>query len=338
MPDLTAEAPTQYNKRMAQDTKPAGISGKVIRILDAYTLIAQNTYPSVALLKDKLEISERSVYRYLEIINMIDPIDFDRERDGYKFTNAARIKKFRLSERDFLLLLAMGESVSHLGEPLKNYYKAFIEKFLCLSDASMKSGTVPIFIKMPEAIDSEAVSRYFSVMSTCISEKRSIDLTYRSKYSEEINERRIDPYGLIFYEGAWIMIGYCHLRVGIRQFALDRIIELKETHLKFQPIEGFELSKYLAPSWGIYDEDPVEVVVRFPLKVRELLERKAKWHPSERRKVLDDGGIELTFTVAGVQEIKRWVYSWLPWAEVVSPQWFREKVRAELSEAVSHHS
>jgi hypothetical protein len=61
-----------------KNSKPAGISEKVIRLLDIYTMIAQKHFPSVPPLKEHFGISERSVYRYLEIIKMIDGIEYDQ--------------------------------------------------------------------------------------------------------------------------------------------------------------------------------------------------------------------------------------------------------------------
>ncbi len=78
--------------------KPAGISEKVIRLLEIYTMIAQKRYPSVPSLKEHFRVSERSVCRYLEIVNMIDGIEFDQERKGYTFTNGDRIKKLTFTE------------------------------------------------------------------------------------------------------------------------------------------------------------------------------------------------------------------------------------------------
>jgi hypothetical protein len=44
------------------------------------------------------------------------------------------------------------------------------------------------------------------------------------------------------------------------------------------------------------------------------------------------------YTVAGTMEIKQWIYSWLPHAEVLEPAWFREQVEKELSASLERHS
>jgi predicted DNA-binding transcriptional regulator YafY len=317
---------------MKSSSKPAGISDKVIRLLDIYTLIAQKKYPSVTQLAEHFKVSERSIFRYLEIINLIDGIEFDQERKGYFFTNGDRIKKLSLRDDELTVLLAAGEAVSHMGRSLGESFQDLLER---LTTATKKSGgkKSPIIVKIPDVVASETVRAYFKTVSCCIDEKRSVEMKYRAQHTGEVTERLVDPYGLVFYEGVWIMVGYCHLRKQIRTFAFDRILNLKDRWRYFTPKEDFNLDDYFSKSWGIYDDKEVTVTVRFAAKITDYVLRK-KWHPSEKRKLLPNGDAELTYTVAGVTEIKRWIYSWLPHVEVLKPVWFRTQVEKELAEAV----
>lgn len=317
--------------------KPAGIKDKVINLLDLYTMIARKQYPSIGALRERFQISERSVHRYLEIIRMIDPIIYDREKGGYKFENGDRTKKMTLSKDDFLLLMTLGDAVTHMGSPLRANFQRFVDSFIN-ADSSPEKGKEPrILVKLPDAIETEKLNEHFSAISECIKEKRRIEVRYNALHSGEITERRIDPYGLIFYEGTWLLIGYCHLRECVRHFALDKIAELKKTNLSFVPEEGFDLKGHLAHSWGIYDGKDVDVTVRFSAKVADYINRKDKWHPSEKRTVLPNGDIEMSFTVAGVNEIRRWIYAWIPNVEVIEPVWFRERMSREFEEAAKKH-
>ena len=316
----------------------AGISDKVVRILEIYTLLARNRYPDVSYLTDKFEVSRRSVFRYLEIINMLDPIEFDEARKGYRFVKADRLKKLALSEDEFSLLLTFGDTVSHLGAPLKEHFHKFVERLMSVAWASDDAKKLPIIVRIPDAIEGENFAEHFQLISESLLEKCSLELAYQTRDSREINTRRIDPYGLVYHDGSWIMIGYCHLREDVRRFALDRIKKLKKTNFRFKGRKDFDLSKNLAHSWGVYDEKDVVVRVRFAAEIADLITRKAKWHPSEHREVLPSGDVELTFTVAGVTEIKKWIYTWLPNVEVVEPGWFREQVQKELQVAGKRHN
>jgi hypothetical protein len=64
---------------------------------------------------------------------------------------------------------------------------------------------------------------------------------------------------------------------------------------------------------------------------------RKKWHPSEQRSILPDGCVELSYTVAGIDEIKHWIYSWLPDAEILEPAWFRVQAAADLSSSRQKH-
>jgi predicted DNA-binding transcriptional regulator YafY len=99
----------------------------------------------------------------------------------------------------------------------------------------------------------------------------------------------------------------------------------------------FNLDEYLSHSWGIVDEEEVRVKIRFSAKVADYVLRK-KWHPSEEREMLPDGGVDLTYTVAGVDEIKHWIYSWLPNVEILEPAWLRQQAAEELAESRNKHS
>ncbi len=319
-------------------SKPAGISEKVIRLLDIYTLIAQGRYPSVDYLSDRFDASKRTIYRYLEIINFIDPVEFDKGRKGFRFVNPDRIKKLTLSDGQLLMLLVIGETVSRLGVQFKKNFHALVSNLLNVAKIPSDRSPVPIAIKIPDAVETEKTKEYFETIARCIQEKRPIEIVYKAFHSKEATERRIDPYGLVFYEGAWILIGYCHLREMIRHFALDRIVELKELWHRFKPIEDFDIGRHLSGSWGVYDEEAVKITVRFLPEVAEYILRKDSWHPSEKRRILRSGHVELSFTVAGTNEIRRWLYSWMPYVEVIKPKWFREAVKKDFSRAIKKHS
>jgi hypothetical protein len=123
---------------------------------------------------------------------------------------------------------------------------------------------------------------------------------------------------------------------GHTELCLDRIIDLKERFRYFTPLEGFDLKEYLSRSWGIIDAKEVTVTVKFFPEIADYILRKT-WHSSEQKTILPDGSIECTYTVAGTIEIKQWIYSWLPHAEVLEPEWFREQVQKELSASFHHH-
>ncbi len=314
-----------------------GFSEKFIRLLDIYTLIAKDRKPTINDLMNKYNVSERTVHRYLRTINQIDAIENDRQGGGYKFTNGIRIKKILLSNDQLGFLMAVGEMSRHLGKSFKENFKRLVDSIAESVENKNLGSPVPFTIKIPEVIRSEAFDNNYEAIVNSIRERQSVDIVYHALHSNQITERRIDPYGLIFYEGAWLLNAYCHRRQEIRNFAIDRIHKLENTHLRFEKKQGYDFEEECRHSWGIYKDDDVEITLRFSKDVAVYITRREKWHPTEQRTVLPSGEVELKLTVAGVDEIKRWIYSWLPHVEVVEPAWFRKQVHDQMNESQKKH-
>jgi predicted DNA-binding transcriptional regulator YafY len=325
---------SQYPKKRHKLT---GIADKFIRLLKIYTIIAQKKYPTAKSLARTLEVNERTIYRDLTVINLVDQVDYVPDRKGYAFTHGDSIKKLILSDEELMTIFTAGEAVSHLGEPFRANFQRLVEKMVAATVKPAARGKPSIVIKVPDTIRAGTVDKSLRIIAACMQDKRSVDIIYKAHGAKEVTRRTVDPYGLIFYEGIWILIGLCHLRKEIRSFALDRIHDCNERNLYFTPRSDFNLEKYLARSWGIVDGEEVRVVVRFKPEATEYITRKDKWHPSEQRKILPDGGVELTFTVAGIYEIKKWIYSWIPNVEVVKPRSLRELIKKELMQATKDH-
>lgn len=81
------------------------------------------------------------------------------------------------------------------------------------------------------------------LVSSAISQQKSMAFKYESKGDGKKTERKIDPYLLVFYRDHWNVIGYSHKRNAIRNFVLDRmekpeILEEKYTLEKEIDVEG----------------------------------------------------------------------------------------------------
>lgn len=81
------------------------------------------------------------------------------------------------------------------------------------------------------------------LVSSAISQQKSLSFKYESKGDGKKTDRKIDPYLLVFYRDHWNVIGYSHKRSAIRNFVLDRmenpqILEEKYTLEKEIDVEG----------------------------------------------------------------------------------------------------
>lgn len=161
-------------------------------------------------------------------------------------------------------------------------------------------------------------------------EHRRIEMSYHSLARKEPVTRKVDPYKVWFFEGTMYLIGYCHLRRQVRMFVLDRIRALNLTEEEFDPPEDFDLETFMKHSFKVMHDELHEVKVRIsPRWARWVGERI--WHESQRSEKGPDGSLILTFRVAGLEEIKRWVLSLGAEAVVIEPEILKKTLQEELT-------
>ncbi|MBW2146141.1 MAG: WYL domain-containing transcriptional regulator [Deltaproteobacteria bacterium] len=165
---------------------------------------------------------------------------------------------------------------------------------------------------------------------------RRIEMIYHPLRRKEETLRKVDPYKVWFFDGTMYLIGHCHLRGEVRMFVMDRIKMLRVTDEKFDPPEGFDLDEFMRHSFKVMHDELYPVKVRISPEWARWVGEKI-WHESQKARKMEDGSLELTFQVAGLDEIKRWVMSLGPEVYVIEPEKLREMVRRDLTRTLSHY-
>jgi predicted DNA-binding transcriptional regulator YafY len=279
-------------------------------------------------LMDTLEISERSVHRYLQTLQVAGfPIHFDRKKGSYCFVEGYSLKKPNLSVEEVLAFALAKEAMKNYGIGMEEGLESIEEKL------SLNQKDVPGHIILKPQKPSSSVKGYVAAIYEAITNFQKIEITYKALYAAEETKRTVDPYYIFFPEGFWTLRGYCHLRKAMRTFALDRIKSLKVLKEHFAP-RSISPDEEIGSSFGVWlDGDKVDVTLRFDKECIPLIVRK-KWHQSQKEKTLKDGRLEVRFRVTGLEDIKRWIYRWIPYVEVAAPVELKEAVRKNLKEAV----
>ncbi len=123
-------------------------------------------------------------------------------------------------------------------------------------------------------------------LSDAIHLRRRVAMAYRSERKEE-TQREVDPYGVVGWRGRWYMVGYCHLRKGLRVFRLDRMGEVRLLSQPFNLPEDFDPLAYVTQRLG-GPSDRWQIEVEFQAALEDV-----------RAKIPAEYG-ELTATPTGV--------------------------------------
>jgi predicted DNA-binding transcriptional regulator YafY len=185
--------------------------------------------------------------------------------------------------------------------------------------------------------DYSCCSEIIGQIHRAVADRRSIEFGYWSLQKDERTSRKVDPYKVWFYDGTIYVIGYCHLRAEIRSFVVDRINMLRMTDDHFKIPGTFSFKNHIRHSFKVMQDDLYAVIIRIsPAWARYVGEKI--WHESQRIQKLIDGGIEISFKVAGLSEIGQWVLSMGPEAVVVEPAELKALVKKKLQGALDHYS
>ena len=164
-------------------------------------------------------------------------------------------------------------------------------------------------------------------------ECRSIEMLYLPLKRKKETHRKIDPYKIWFFEGTIYIIGFCHLRNEVRTFVVDRIKLLRLLDEKFELSCDFDINEYTKHCFKVMQDDLHTVKLRISSAWARYIGEKI-WHESQRSRKLRDGSLELTFQVAGLDEIKQWIMSLGPEAYIEEPERLRDMVKADLKKAM----
>ncbi|MBW2644374.1 MAG: transcriptional regulator [Deltaproteobacteria bacterium] len=287
------------------------------------------------------DISQRTAYRDLDDLQLAGfPLYAEKGEKGNRWKFVEKYK-FKVPQPfTFTELMSL-----HLSRDLFKMFKGtvFFESLESLFD-KVRSTLPPQTLAYLDRIQStfhmgikpyKDYARFREIINTvnqAALECRSIEMLYLPLRRKKETHRKIDPYKIWFFEGTIYIIGFCHLRDEVRTFVVDRIKLLKLTDEKFVLPNGFDLDEFTRHSFKVMQDELYTVKVRItPAWARYIGEKI--WHESQRSRKLSDGSLELTFQVAGLDEIKLWIMSLGPEAYVEEPKRLRDMVKADLKKA-----
>lgn len=171
----------------------------------------------------------------------------------------------------------------------------------------------------------------FAKINEAILEQVTMEITYDSYSSQAVTGRMVDPYHLIFRDGFWYLVAFCHNRKETRIFRIDRIKGLIKTNRQFQLPTDFSLQEYFKNSWQLGKGEPVTVKILFYPPVSRLITENT-WHPTQEIEELPGDKLVLTIRVEGTWEIKKWILSWGKAALCLEPSELRAEIGREVQE------
>lgn len=309
---------------------------KTLRILQIDEMIRNGEYPNIPKLMKKFEVSRSTINRDIDFIRdrYNAPLEFDESKKGYYYSNPTFfIKSVMLNEGELFTVSAIIPLLEqYKNTPLEAAFKNILGKIMELLPSQVQIDTSfdkreITFIGDPLPKIDEKV---FNTIFIALKSKKSVVFGYKSIERSDYLSRKFDPYKILCQKGNWYALGFCHKHQALRVYALSRMTQIELDDTEFTVIEDFDESKYIDPSFGIWnnEEKQIKIELLFDKDIQTfILERT--WHTNQECYQNQDGSVYLSFTSNQLQEILYWVLRFGSSVKVLNPPELKEKVRQE---------
>ena len=168
-------------------------------------------------------------------------------------------------------------------------------------------------------------------IATC----RVVELSYLAQGSGRRSRQRIEPYGLLYGNRAFL-VGRSGRAAGMRLWRIANMSEAYVTADSFTRDPEFSLEAYARRSFGTFQEEPVDVVLRFAAAVKRDAS-EFLFHPGQSVEENTDGTLTVRFTAGGIDEMCWHLVTWGKSVTVEEPDRLRHRLAAMCSELGAHH-
>jgi predicted DNA-binding transcriptional regulator YafY len=203
-----------------------------------------------------------------------------------------------------------------------------------------------IEVKLAPPGGGREMSQRLAKIETAISRRKTIEFSYYSLQRDEVSDRKVDPYHLVFRNGQFYLIGHSHERDEVRVFRLSRIggkvsYATKAEH-DFPPPEDFDRRDYASRAdWQMGEiEGTAKVFVRE--RIAWLVERDFGGYGSLRKATRKDGvsgrGAIYETEYASGRQLISWVLGWRDNATLLEPEDLAREAAKRLELLRQRHS
>ena len=286
-------------------------------------------------LSEELRVSIRTVQRYANVLCEEYDGLVDREIIGGK--RYLVLKRFSLENRTGFQLAPLYLSRfffsflkgTALDEALGEAVELFEESLQDLERRHLGSLGRKFWVVSVGPKDYGCRGKEIDTLLKALMWQRRVEIDYHKPGQEESSHYLFAPYTMLVYKQGLYLIGAADDHDHIFYLAVERILSCRLTSEAFDYPRDFSPKEFCEGSFGIFQGEPYEVVVRFSEQVAEYVAAR-NWHPTQFMRRLDEGGVELTMQVGGLEEVIPWVLSFGEHAEAVAP----EEMRRQIADAV----
>ncbi|TNF86326.1 MAG: YafY family transcriptional regulator [Gammaproteobacteria bacterium] len=216
------------------------------RLFQIVLLLGRGRVVTAKTLAERLEVSERTIYRDIQDL-AASGVPIEGEAGvGYVLRRGYQVPPLMFNEEE-LQALVFGADVARSWGDAEMAKAA--DSILAKVDAVLPEKLRPALdshrLVVPDTNMNERTTELLGEVRDGINRRVRIFLDY-SDASEQGTERIVWPLTLLYWGKTWTLGAWCELRQAFRSFRIDRISTLNVLNSTFPDEEGKRLEDYLA--------------------------------------------------------------------------------------------
>jgi predicted DNA-binding transcriptional regulator YafY len=190
-----------------------------------------------------------------------------------------------------------------------------------------------LFEKVPSS------SKWLSVIVNAMRDGKALEMTYQSFKRTEPTTFETHPYCLKVFRQRWYMLARTIGKEELRIYSLDRIIDIKVLDKTLELPAGFDAADFFSDYFGIiigHDVKPSIMEIKATAEQAKYLE-SLPLHPSQEAIEVTPDYSVFRYRLVPTFDLKQEILSRGATVEILSPEWFRKEIIAELKNTLTNY-
>jgi len=212
------------------------------RLFQIVQLIRGRRLSTAGFLAERLEVSERTIYRDVaELITQGVPIEGEAGV-GYRMNAGFDLPPLMFTKDEAqALVAAVRLAQPRLDAGLSRDAEGALSKILAVLPSAARAAAESLLVYAPPLGPDEATRARLETVRIAAEARHTISIVYVD-LKEQTSERIVRPLGCLYWGAVWTMAAWCETRNGFRNFRVDRIERLDVLERRFRDEPGKTLA------------------------------------------------------------------------------------------------
>jgi predicted DNA-binding transcriptional regulator YafY len=215
------------------------------RLFHIIQLIRGRRLTTASYLAQRLEVSERTIYRDIADLQ-VQGVPLEGEAGvGYRLGAGFDLPPMMFTHDEAKALVASVRMAQAWLDPaMAQGAEDALGKIMSVLPIEARVAAEALAVYAPTGGLSDASQRALQQLREAVQEKRKVFMQYRD-LAEQASERVLRPLGCFYWGKVWTLSAWCERRQDFRTFRIDRVVKLKPLEERFRDEPGKTLADLL---------------------------------------------------------------------------------------------